>query len=291
MLDQYPFKPRKFLTSYGHDMHYIDEGDGSEPPVLFLHGNPTWSYMYRKIIAGLSREIRCIAPDHIGCGLSQKPNLHEFPYDLQSHAQNIVSLLDHLELSKVSLVLHDWGGAIGLTALRKQPERIHKIILLNTAAYPSRKVPRRILVCRIPVLGSLFVRGLNGFAWPATWMATKKGLSYQTKLGFLHPYDSWSNRVAIWRFVRDIPYELTHPSRELLIETEDSLTRLGNKPIIACWGMKDFCFSSFYLNEWIRRLPKITAYRFDNAGHYVLEDAFDEINPIIHSFIIDQPGN
>ena len=286
MLSQYPFKGRKFQTRRGHEMHYLDEGHGTEPPILFLHGNPTWSFMYRRIISELSKNSRCLAPDHIGCGFSEKPDLSDFPYDLENHAENILSLLDYLELSKVSLVLHDWGGAIGLTALRNQPERIHKITLLNTAAFTSPKVPKRILLCRIPLLGSLIVRGLNGFAWPATWMATEKGLDESVKQGFLDPYNNWKNRIAVWRFVQDIPHENDHPSRNLLMETENSLAQLQDKPTIACWGMKDFCFSPFFLNEWCQRMPGLKAHKFHEAGHYILEDAFEEVFPIMRAFLL-----
>ncbi|MEG3603988.1 MAG: alpha/beta fold hydrolase, partial [Verrucomicrobiota bacterium] len=119
-------------------MHYLDEGPRSDDvPLLLLHGNPTWSFFYRKIIKCLSSEKRCIAPDHIGCGLSEKPNFRNFPYDLQTHSGNLIDLLDNLGVKKVILVLHDWGGAIGLTAFRNQPEQIEKIVLLNTAAFPS----------------------------------------------------------------------------------------------------------------------------------------------------------
>ena len=101
----------------------------------------------------------------------------EYGYDLRGHSENIVDLLDHLEIERIKLVVHDWGGAIGLTAFRNSQERIEKIVLLNTAAFPSRMVPKRILLCRLPILGSLLVRGLNGFAWPATRMATSKSSS------------------------------------------------------------------------------------------------------------------
>ncbi len=214
-------------------MHYLDEGSGNEPPILFLHGNPTWSFFYRRLILSLRENSRCIAPDHIGCGLSEKPGFPEFEYDLRSHSENLLSLLEKLKVDRVRLVVHDWGGAIGLTAFRNLAERVDKIVLLNTAAFPSRDVALRILLCRLPLLGSFLVRGLNGFAGPATHMAVAKPLSRETKTGYLLPYDNWTNRVAVWRFVRDIPFEKSHPTLPLLKETAQGLEQFRQTPAIA----------------------------------------------------------
>ena len=182
-------------------------------------------------------------PDHLGCGLSDKPNSSKFSYRLKDHADNIVELVDSLNIEKLNLVLHDWGGAIGMSAFSKSPERINRIVLLNTAAFPSRDVPWRILFCRLPIIGEIFVRGFNGFARPATWMASAKGLSKNAKAGLLFPYQTWENRVAIWNFVRDIPYESNHVSRRELTETGKRLGALSTTPVMSCWGMKDFAFT------------------------------------------------
>lgn len=267
-------------------MHYLDEGEGDTAPILFLHGNPTWSYFYRKLIIQLRDNARCIAPDHIGCGLSDKPAFPTFDYDLQSHADNVVNLLDHLKIDRVRLVVHDWGGAIGLTAFRNMTERIEKIVLLNTAAFPSRSVPKRILLCRLPVLGSFIVRGLNGFAGPATWMATSNPLPKDVKEGFLLPYKNWNDRVAVWRFVRDIPYEKDHPSLPLLKETEASLSKYLNIQILSCWGMKDFCFHPGFLSKWEEVWPHMKTHRLKDSGHYLLEDSFDTCRSKIEPFLL-----
>ena len=175
MNSEYDFSGNFFETKTGYKMHYLDEGPRSDDvPLLLLHGNPTWSFFYRKIIKCLSSEKRCIAPDHIGCGFSEKPNFRNFPYDLQTHSGNLIDLLDNLGVKKVILVLHDWGGAIGLTAFRNQPEQIEKIVLLNTAAFPSTDVPKRILLCRTPVLGQILVRGLNAVSYTHLTLPTKR---------------------------------------------------------------------------------------------------------------------
>ena len=211
-------------------------------PTLFLHGNPTWSFFYRNLIQSLSGDFRCIAPDHLGCGLSDKPDILDFNYDLQGHADNLQELICHLNLEKFNLVVHDWGGAIGLTALRENFQRINKLVLLNTASFTSNDVPKRIKFCRMPVIGEFFVRHLNGFAGPATWMATTKKLPSEIKSGFLLPYNDWTSRIAIWHFVRDIPLGKNHPSFSNLLKTEKALHKLKDIPKIACWGMKDFVF-------------------------------------------------
>ena len=258
-------------------MSYLDEGEDCGIPTLFLHGNPTWSYFYRNVISKLRETGRCIVPDHIGCGLSDKPNSDDFSYRLQDHANHVLELLDALRIKEINLVVHDWGGAIGMTALAERPDRVRKIVLLNTASFLSQDVPKRILFCRLPIIGEFFVRALNGFARPATWMATSNGLSKIVKKGFLYPYNNWKNRVAIWNFVKDIPYEKRHPTRPTLQFTEDQLKLFSSKPAIACWGMKDFCFHEGFLQRWQKFWPQLQVYPFPNAGHYILEDELDGV--------------
>ena len=188
--DSYPFQPKRFKLSNGHSLSYLDEGSDEKTPTLFLHGNPTWSFYYRKAVRFWKDHSRCIAVDHLGCGLSDKPSSSSFPYNLQNHANNLLELVDSLNLQNFNLVVHDWGGAIGMTAFADQAHRIRKIVLLNTAAFPSRDVPRRILFCRLPGIGEFFVRALNGFAGPATWMASAKGITDSAKKGLL---------LAIWK--------------------------------------------------------------------------------------------
>ncbi len=269
----------------GHELHYLDEGEKKGIPTLFLHGNPTWSFFYRRLILSLREHGRCIAPDHIGCGLSDKPSFPDFPYDLENHGRNIRDLVNHLGIDRFHLVLHDWGGAIGLSAFRNEPERIEKIVVMNTAAFPSMDVPKRISVCRLPVFGSLLVRGLNGFARPATFMAVTKPLKSEIKHAFLYPYNNWKNRVAVWRFVKDIPQERNHPTRNLLQETAVSLNHYKDTPVLACWGMKDFCFHGGFLEKWSEFIPHLVAHKLENSGHYLLEDDFEGCRSKIEPFL------
>ena len=285
--EEYPFKGKFLEIEGGWRLHYLDEGEGTRPPILMLHGNPTWSFFYRKLILALREEERCIAPDHLGCGLSDKPPHGSFPYDLSAHIGNLRTLLDRLGIDKVRLVVHDWGGAIGLGAFRDAPERVERLVILNTAAFLSPRVPKRILLCRLPVVGAFLVRGLNAFAGLAARMAVVKPLPKAVRKGFLYPYGSWANRVAVWRFVRDIPHEANHPTRLLVADIEDKLTRFEDTPKLACWGLRDFCFSEHFLDQWRGRFSDLPVQTLPNAGHYLLEDASDECIPRIVAFLRD----
>ena len=250
-------------------MHYVDEGTG--PVVLCLHGNPTWSFYWRKLVTALSSSHRVVAPDHIGCGLSDKPQ--GWAYRLEGHIGNIEKLVEHLDLRDITLVVHDWGGAIGAGFAGRHPDRVKRLVVTNTGAWPSERIPARIAVCRIPGLGALGVRGMNGFAGAAVYMATEKGLSANARAGLLAPYDSWQNRIATLRFVEDIPMAADHPSRATLQGVADGLALLRDKPMHLVWGMKDWCFTPAFLAEWRERFPAAKLTQLDDVGHYVMEDA------------------
>ena len=280
LLAEYPFMPR-FLAVDGHRLAYLDEGSG--PPVVMVHGNPSWSYLYRNLVTALCDRYRCIVPDHLGCGFSDKPQHH--PYRLGNHLDNLDHLLAALVPDgPVRLIVHDWGGAIGMGWAGRHPERVAGAVVLNTAAFPSPRLPLRIAVCRWPLLGALVVRGLNGFARAAVYMAVTRRMRPGVAAGFLAPYDSWRHRVALHRFVQDIPMGPAHPSWSTLVEIERSLATI-TCPLLLCWGGRDFCFDRSFYDEWQRRFPAAEAHFFPEAGHYVLEDALAEVLPPIERFL------
>jgi haloalkane dehalogenase len=264
-------------------MSRVDEGGGR--PVVMLHGNPSWSYLYRHMVAGLGSRCRCIAPDHLGCGYSDKPR--NYPYRLRNHIDNLENLLEHLEVEKCSLVMHDWGGAIGMGWAVRHPERVERLVIMNTAAFPG-PLPLRIRVCGWPFLGPLLVRGLNGFARAAVHMAAARRLAPEVAAGFLAPYGSWGDRAAILGFIRDIPLNRDHPSWDELMAIEQGITMFADKPVLVCWGGKDFCFTRYFFEEWRRRLPDAEYHFFADAGHYLLEDAFARIFPVVRRFLLDE---
>ena len=250
--------------------------------VALLHGNPTWSYMYRRLIPALAQHHRVIAPDHIGCGLSDKPQ--KYPYCLRQHRDNFLRLLQHCGIERFSLVAHDWGGAIGLAAVVTAPERLEKCVLMNTAAFPFPRLPGRIALCRQPLIGEFLVRWLNLFVLAARYMATVKPMPLPARHALEAPYDSWENRVGIARFVEDIPMSPNHPSYQLLKEIDKLLPSLRQTPMLFVWGGRDFCFDWRFLDEWRRRFPTAASHFLGNAGHYLLEDAPEEAIPLIARF-------
>ena len=279
--EHYPFTPRTFTLPCGNEMSYVDVGEG--PAVVMLHGNPTWSFYYRNLGALLKNHYRIIIPDHIGCGLSSKPQ--KYQYTLTTHINNLQLLLKHLNLDSISLVLHDWGGAIGMGLASRNPQSIQTITVLNTAAYRSHRIPFRIRICRIPVFGTIMIQGFNAFARAALIMAVSRKMASEINQCYLFPYDSWKNRIATLRFVQDIPLSPKDPSYNTLIHIENTLEEFQDTPMVICWGGKDFCFNDQFFDEWQKRFPQAECHYFPEAGHYVLEDAFELIGPIIKEFL------
>ncbi|MBU0962035.1 MAG: alpha/beta fold hydrolase, partial [Proteobacteria bacterium] len=232
----------------------------------------------------LSRKNRVIAIDHLGCGLSDKPQ--DYNYCLQNHINNLSSLVHRLDVESFSLVVHDWGGAIGMGLAAENPVALEKVMVLNTAAFRSRRIPLRINVCRWPIIGEFLVRGLNGFAGPAIFMAVSKKMNRDVAEGYLAPYDSWKNRVAVAAFVKDIPLSPDHPSYQALVRVEQGLKIIQELriPMLICWGGKDFCFNKHFYDEWCNRFPEAETHYFAGSGHYLLEDAFGEIAPLAQQF-------
>jgi len=284
----YPFRHR-FAMVNGQRMHFVDEGEG--PTVVMLHGNPTWSFYYRTLILRLRDRFRTIAPDHIGCGLSAKPTAIEYPFRLQRRVDDLEALLDGLDIGRrLVLVLHDWGGMIGMAWALRHPGRIAGLVITNTAAFlpaVGKRLPLRLQVIRRGgPLAAAMVLGLNLFARPALTMAPVRPLANDIKTGLLAPYNRPRHRLATLWFVRDIPLGPGDASYDLVRSIDRQTSRLADVPALICWGMRDFVFDGDYLAEWQRRLPHARVHRFPNAGHYLLEDAGDRVAVLIHDFLL-----
>ena len=281
----YPFESH-WLDLDGVRYHYLDEGPAQAPPIVMLHGNPTWSFYYRDLVSPLSQEYRVVVPDHVGCGLSDKPQ--DYDYCLAQHIANLEQLIDALALQDVTFVLHDWGGAIGMGYATRHPDNVARLVILNTAAFYQPTLPLRIKLCRLPILGDVLLRSLNAFARLALPWATHhtERLTPAVRAGYLAPYDSWHNRIAILRFVRDIPLERHHPSRQTLEQIESNLYLLGQHPMLILWGAEDFVFTvEDYLTQWQARFPFAETHLIPDAGHYVVEDAHERIAAWIAEFM------
>lgn len=287
----YPFRSH-WLRRNGMNLHYLDEGAGE--PLVMVHGNPTWSFYFRHLVNAFASRYRTIVPDHMGCGLSSRPNEETFAYTLESHVDNLEDLLDHLGLtSGVTLVLHDWGGMIGMACACRRPERIARIILLNTGAFliPKEKtLPWPLaFIKKTPHLPDLLVRGFNAFSFGATYLGTKKGLSPEVRQGLTAPYNNWQNRLATLRFVQDIPASPADRSYALASWVDTHIGTFQDRPLLICWGEGDFVFDGIILEEWKRRFPQAEVYSFPEAGHYVLEDVPGLVTQRIEAFLGRHP--
>ena len=282
----YPFEGRRFDLD-GLSMHYLDEGEGE--PVVMVHGNPTWSFYYRELVAALSKTHRCIVPDHIGMGMSDKPGDDRYEYTLERRVDDLERLLDHLALdAPVNLVVHDWGGMIGMAWAARHPTRVARLVIMNTAAFPlpaGRGFHLPLKITRTPV-GGLLVRRFNAFsASSARLCVTRRPLTPEVRDAYTAPYESWENRIATLRFVQDIPLRPSDPSYRTVEATERELHRFIDTPAVIFWGEKDFIFDGPFLEEWRRHLPNAAVHRFSDCGHYVLEDASEEIIPEVRRFL------
>ncbi len=290
MKSLYPFAPH-VLDLDGLRYHYVDEGRGE--PVLMVHGNPTWSFYYRGLVTALRDRYRTIAPDHIGCGRSDKPGEDRYAYTLASRVHDLTRLVDTLDLRDVTLVVHDWGGAIGMAWAVQNPDRVARIVVLNTAAFhlPAGKTfPPVLALARIPGLGALLVRGANAFVRGSIrFCVTRRPLPPEVAAGYLEPYGTLADRIAVHRFVQDIPLREGDPAYDVITRTADGLSRLHDKPMLVAWGMKDFVFDHRFLAEWERRFPRADVHRFDDCGHFILEDARDEIVGLVEAFLDAHP--
>lgn len=277
--EMYPFKPN-YLKTQGGKLHYVDSGRGEV--MLMLHGNPTWSFYYRNLVKEFQTDHRIIVPDHMGCGKSDKPQ--DYEYVLENHIKNVITLIDHLNIKSLTLVVHDWGGAIGFGLATRRPDLIKKIIILNTAAFTSDYIAPSINICKIPVLGERVIRHFNAFAWPATFMAVNKKMDKNIKKGYLYPYNNYKNRIATAKFVTDIPMNSKHKSYQTLLNIENNLDKVKCDKLIL-WGEKDFCFNDYFLQKWKKFYPEAKVKTFPEAGHYILEDATKEVIQEMRSFL------
>lgn len=278
----------KYFDRGGPSMHYLDEGAGE--PVVMVHGNPTWSFYYRNLVLALRDKYRCIAPDHVGCGMSDKPGDDRYSYTLESRVNDLEALLDSLSIvGGVTLVVHDWGGMIGMAYATRHPERIKRLVILNTAAFrlPEAKTfPWPLRVVRNTPLGTPLVRGLNAFSGIAARVCcTRHPLTAEVRAAYTAPYDSWANRIATLRFVQDVPLNPSDVSYGIVENVQQNLTRFSKVPMLICWGLKDFVFDRHFLERWEGHFPHAEVHRFEDCGHYILEDGKDEVIPLVQGFL------
>jgi pimeloyl-ACP methyl ester carboxylesterase len=286
-----PFK-RNYLDRNGQKYHYINEGTGE--PVVMVHGNPSWSFYYRNLVSTLSANYQCIVPDHIGCGLSDKPGDKDYEYTLKSRIDDLEALLNSLNITQnITLVVHDWGGMIGMGYAARHPERIKRLVILNTSAFhipKSKPLPVSLWICRNTKTGTVLVRGFNAFSSIASIVGVKRTpMPREIRKAYVAPFNSWKNRISTLRFVQDIPLYPDDKNYQLVSDISDGLEKFQNIPTIICWGLKDFVFDKHFLDVWKQKMPHAEVNEFVDCGHYILEDASDEVIPLIESFMAKNP--
>jgi len=270
-------------------MHYLDEGSPDAPVVLMVHGNPTWSFYYRNLVLALRDRYRCIVPDHIGCGLSDKPGNAQYPYTLERRISDLGMLIDHLQPeTSINLVVHDWGGMIGFGWAVEHQQMIASMVIANTAAFPmpsDKKFPAALWLVRNTKLGAYLVQGLNAFSGLAARVAFKKPVSSDVRKAYTGPYDSWDNRIATLRFVQDIPLSPDDPGYNILSSTESQLQNFCKNPCLLAWGEKDFVFDLPFLNKWKQIFPHAEVLSYPDCGHYIFEDGGPALTQAVSDFL------
>ena len=297
-LPGYPSQPKRFEVRPGLSMNYLDEGPHDGEVVVMLHGNPSWSYYWRTLVAGLSdpaagKRYRCIVPDHIGMGLSDKPDDSHYEYTLQSRVDDVAALLRHLGITgPVTLAVHDWGGMIGFGWALSHAAQVKRLVITNTAAFPmpaTKKMPWQIALGRDWMIGEWIIRGFNAFSAGASWIGVERRMPAEVRRAYVSPYDTWANRIATIRFMQDIPLGPQDKAWSLLEAAGKALPSFADRPAFLGWGLKDFVFDRHFLERFRADLPQAEVHAFDDAGHYVLEDRHEVLVPAIRRFLNAHP--
>lgn len=288
----WPFAPKRFDTAEGR-IHYIDEGPRDGVPIVMVHGNPTWGYLYRRFIKAVTAQgFRAIVMDHLGFGRSDKPT-RKSAYSIPSHADRCEALLESLDLNDAVVVMQDWGGPIGLTWAARHAERVAGLFILNTFFQrPTSKVPLPLVLhaFRTPIVGELLVKGAHAFVRRFLFQAGLNDpgcLSETDKTAYLAPHPTWSSRTGILAFPRQIPSGPKGPISDFVaIEGAKLTANFAEKPVKIVWPMKDVAFSLETLeNMWIRFFPHADVRRVEQSGHFIQEDAHDIVIPELMDFI------
>ena len=289
----YPFTPKQFEVRPGLSMSYLDVGPRDGEIVLMLHGNPSWSYYWRNLVAGLGDKYRCIVPDHIGMGLSDKPDDAAYDYTLQSRVDDVAALLRHLGITgPLTLAVHDWGGMIGFGWALSHAAQVKRLVITNTAAFPlpqAKPMPWQIALGRDWKFGAFIIRAFNAFSSGASHLGVERKMPAEVRRAYVSPYNNWNNRISTVRFMQDIPLGPQDKVWPLLEAAGRRLPEFADRPALLGWGLKDFVFDQHFLAGFRAALPNAEVHAYEDAGHYVLEDKHEVLVPAIRAFLDRNP--
>jgi pimeloyl-ACP methyl ester carboxylesterase len=294
----YPFAPQRFDVRPGIAMSYLDEGPRDGEIVVMLHGNPSWSYYWRHLVLGLRDRYRCIVPDHVGMGLSDRPDdaagaSPRYDYTLRSRVDDLGALLDHLGVDgPVTLAVHDWGGMIGFGWALSHAAQVRRLLITNTAAFPlpaAKAMPWQLSLGRDSRPGGWAIRRFNLFARGAARFGTVRHLPKDVRDAYTGVYDGWDNAISTLRFMQDIPLREGDAAWPLLAEAGRRLPEFADRPAFIGWGLRDFVFDRHFLAGFRVALPDADVDAFDDAGHYVLEDKHEVLVPRMRAFLDRHP--
>ncbi len=284
----WPYEPR-WLSADGIRIHYVDEGARDGEPVVMLHGNPTWSYLYRRFIAALADAgHRAVAHDQLGFGRSDKPS-REREYSFARHVRHFSALMDELDLRRVTLVVQDWGGPIGLAWAVDHPDRVARVVLLNTwpGGIPAVRFPLAFKLLFARGAGELLAKGAHVFTRVFLFRAgtQPERLGENERAAYLAPHPSWRSRAGVLAYPRLVPRGESHPSYATGRHVEETLDRLAGKPALVLWPTKDPAFGAAELDRWRSRFPDAEVHVLPDAGHYLQEDAHERAIPLLLAFL------
>jgi len=294
----YRFELRRIEVRPGIAMSYLDEGPVDGEVVVMLHGNPSWSFYWRHLALGLRDRYRCIVPDHVGMGFSDKPDdapdaSPRYDYTLQSRVDDLDTLLGKLGITgPVTLAVHDWGGMIGFGWALTHTSQVKRLVILNTAAFPlpsAKPMPWQLSLGRDSRIGGWLIRRFNLFARGAAWLGTERRLPRAVRNAYIAPYRRWDAAISTLRFMQDIPLQPGDRAWPLVQETGERLHDFGDRPAFIGWGLRDFVFDRHFLDGFRRALPGAEVHAFEDAGHFVLEDKHAVLVPAIRTFLDANP--
>ena len=265
----FPFTSR-FVDIDGNTVHYIDEGSG--PTLLLLHGNPTWSFLYRHIIRQLSSHFRCIALDYPGFGLSKaKPG---YTYTPREHSSVVEGFVDALDLSDLRIMVQDWGGPIGLGMAGRRPELVHSFVIGNSFAWPARRSRGMTTFSRVvgSRLARHFIRRSNALVRWLIPAGINRTLTDAEMSAYTGPFPTPEARLPTWIFAREI-----RRSEDYLLEVEAGLAKVADKPALIVWGDADGAFRAPARDRFARLFPTHRVVNLRGAKHFIQENEPDEI--------------